>query len=90
MIDPDPSWPEHRREQRLGMPRRHVDDQISNSTFRDRLKVFADRAHVRPVDERDVGFQHRPGLDHEFIQLAAGHLRLQEDPVDRWRVQGWR
>ena len=76
MFDPYPGGPEYAHQQRLGMPRWNVDDQIPDPTFRDSLQMGADGANVNALDKRRTRFQYKPRLEHEFLQATARLLRL--------------
>ena len=76
MVDPYPGGPKRAYQERFGMPRRDVNDEVRDVSFRDRLEMGTDRIDVHTVHELSGRFQYVPGLDHEFLQVAAGLLGL--------------
>jgi hypothetical protein len=76
-VDPDPGRPKHARQQGLGVTGGHVNDQIADPAFADRLQMLADGLHVHAVDEGRGWLQYRPTLHDKLIQAAARSLRPQ-------------
>src|ERR1035438_2159128 len=87
--DPDPCGPENRGEQRFGMARRNIDDEISNAAFGDRLQVIADSTYMEAINERHVWFEHVPGLTDELSQAAGGEFGVNLVP-EGGSCQQWR
>jgi len=87
VVDPRPRRPEQTRQQRLGMPRRNVDDQVRDSPFRYRLQMRTDRVDVEALHEFSTWFEDRPSLHQERLQAAPGPLRFYSFQLEPWLVQ---
>src|SRR6266852_1049600 len=83
MINPDPSRPEYRGQQRFGMPGWDVHDEMTNAALADGLQVVANSAEVHAIHKRRFWFKHWPGLDHEFRQPSSCLLRFQSKSAER-------
>src|ERR1035438_1428300 len=90
MINPYPRGPKYGGEERLSMPRRNVDNQITEAAFGDGLQVLAYGAHVHALDERRCRFQQGPRLEHELMQPSSGLLRFQVKAAQHRSARRWR
>ena len=90
MINPSPGHPKDCSQQRLGVSRWDVHDQVTDAALRDSLEVVADGAHVHALDEGRFRFEHRPSLPHEFMQASSRFLRTQGKAAEHRPPQGWR
>jgi len=62
------------------MPRRHIDQQVLDPVFGDRLQVRTDGVDVNPRKEPRHRLEYVPSLFHEYAKtLFGGELPLQED-----------
>lgn len=65
----------------------HVDDEMAEAVFADGLQMETDGFHMHAVDEGCGGFQDGPRQSDEFMQTAAGYLRLDALQFDFGRVE---
>ena len=70
------------------MPRRDVNDQVRDASFRDRLEMGTDSINVHAVHELSVRLQYMPRFNHEFLQVAARFLHLHQFQLEPWPVPG--
>src|SRR6266436_9462460 len=89
MINPSPGHPKDCGQQRLGMSRRDVYNQVPDAALRNSLEVVAYGAHVHTLDEGRFRFEHRPSLTHEFMQASSCFLYTQVKAAEHRPYRGW-